>query len=128
MFDVDNVSEWGKLRITFFHKVPGKKKIEWEPIVAPGTLCEIREVVEDDPGDLAGSIFYGQAYLKPGDNFSRETGRKIALRRAITGKIALNKADRTRIWEAYFETQAAHRHNSENEEYAAAIKKLAEAT
>lgn len=42
----------------------------------------------------------GFAYCSWGDNFSRDTGRKISLARALK-KANVPKKDRTMIWEAY---------------------------
>ena len=42
---------------------------------------------------------YGSALTSKQDAFSKETGRKISLRRAIAG---FRRDDRTKIWAAYF--------------------------
>lgn len=58
-------------------------------------------VVDGNDVELA----YGRATTAPEDNFCRETGRKIALTRALgsrTAQMHINKAHRTEIWKKYF--------------------------
>ena len=45
---------------------------------------------------------YGNAKCGKHDNFCKETGRKIALTRALTYPTQLDKEVRTAIWNAYF--------------------------
>lgn len=42
----------------------------------------------------------GTCYLSENDRFVKETGRKIALARAL--KYVFNKEERTQFWNAYF--------------------------
>jgi hypothetical protein len=46
-------------------------------------------------------VAFGTARCSSGDNFSRNTGRKIALARALTN-FGLEKSERTSVWESYF--------------------------
>lgn len=52
--------------------------------------------------------FVGSSYCHPNDQFRRATGRKLALARLIElmsgGYLELDKEDRRKIWNIYFET------------------------
>ena len=54
--------------------------------------------------EIDGIPFTGVALCHPSDNFCKETGRKLALQRALDAAWrVLAKEDRTRIWSAYFQ-------------------------
>lgn len=53
------------------------------------------QLVEQPDGKV---IMHGKAECHPKDNFCKETGRKLALARAIAG---FNKAERTAVWAVY---------------------------
>lgn len=53
-----------------------------------------------DPADHA--LAHGEAICAEGDNFCKNTGRKIALSRAIRN---YDKPTRKKIWDAYFKAR-----------------------
>ncbi len=68
-----------------------------------GTLCEVFSG-ED-------KISKGSSVLHKGDNFCKEIGRKLSLKKAIKG---LSKEDRTEIWEDYRVSNPKPRWNIKN--------------
>ena len=73
--------------VTFY--LPEPKKIK------DRTLCSIV------PGGIFDERVMGEAYCLLGDNFSRNEGRKISLRRALD-RANFDKPTRTLFWKAYF--------------------------
>lgn len=67
------------------------------PDVPPHTICYVD--IKD------GGISY-YAWLHPNDRYSRETGRKVALTRALKDLFPNNKAARKEVWKTYFYTLA----------------------
>ena len=64
------------------------------------TVCSIYTMPESDPLAKPAFMVAGAAYCSPFDTFVKETGRKLALARALDkGKI--NRDDRRLLWEAY---------------------------
>lgn len=62
------------------------------------TTCTISTVTESI--DKSYELFMGWAWCDPNDNFNRNTGRKIALKRALEN---FDRDVRKQLWEAYFE-------------------------
>lgn len=89
-----------ELRVGFKHEeFPG----EW---IHHRTTCSIWEI--SDPGkplDQQELIARGEAECCALDNFKKETGRKIALARAIE-QLSLPKEERTSIWSQYHQRAA----------------------
>jgi hypothetical protein len=63
------------------------------------TVCKLYGIGSD--GKPATVLASDDAACSASDNFRKETGRKIALTRAIE-KAKLSKQDRRLVWEAYF--------------------------
>jgi len=83
-----------RLRFRFAHTPGGKR---WKKV----TLCHIenKPINENDWFP----IVMGIACCSKEDSFSRETGRKLSLTRALKkSKMLINKDTRTKIWETYF--------------------------
>lgn len=59
------------------------------------TECEILQFVPESDPNVVG---YGESLCHPSDNFSKETGRKNSLNRAISH---MSREDRALIWAAY---------------------------
>ena len=79
------------------HSFLDTNKTDWVEMPCRATSCEIVEL--DIDGNVSKVISRGYAVCHPTDNFSKESGRKLSLTRAVNG---LNRADRKRIWNAYF--------------------------
>jgi hypothetical protein len=75
-----------------------------EKIAYPhGTICTIH-LLDRNGQSLA--RWEGHAYCHSNDQFKKETGRKIALTRALYGlasQCSLTKHDRALFWDAYFD-------------------------
>lgn len=56
--------------------------------------------------------YVGKAFLALGDNYCKETGRRLSLMRAMK-KAGFNKEQRTAVWEAYRTSKATPRWKSE---------------
>ncbi len=82
-----------ELRVSFKHEDFGKDA--W---IHHQTTCRILELEEGKAEPIL--IATGVAECCALDNFSKETGRKIALTRAIE-QMALPKEERTAIWNQY---------------------------
>lgn len=70
------------------------------------THCGVYHVPPDDETGPPTKICYGVSKCSPQDQFNRETGRKIALTRALlqgVHEFALSKEKREVIWKAYFD-------------------------
>jgi hypothetical protein len=79
-------------------EVEYKFSFKHHPIVVPPyTICYVD--IKD------GGISY-YAWLHPNDRYSRETGRKVALTRALKDLFPNNKAARKEVWKTYFYTLA----------------------
>lgn len=74
----------------------GSKK---EPVIQRSTTCTIAYLGEDGrPGQ---PVATATVVCSPQDNFCKETGRKLALTRALRRSFFM-RADRVAIWAAYF--------------------------
>ncbi len=68
------------------------------------TSCHILMTAPEIPaGNPMEEIATGVAMVHPNDAFVKNTGRKIALGRALRSAFPDNKATRTKFWEAYRE-------------------------
>lgn len=67
-------------------------------------LCDVSKFTELEPNEFGYLIIgSGVSSCAPGDNFCKETGRKIALTRALDDCIAgVDKSFRRAAWKAYF--------------------------
>ncbi len=85
-----------EVEVTFYHKNPAVDDIL--PGSFFGTSCQIYR-----DGKCVG---HGSSFLHPLDHksYSKETGRKIALARALQN-YGFNKMKRTQVWKAYFAAQ-----------------------
>lgn len=81
-------------KVTFAHIASKKYKMV--------TMCNIWKINKGwiFPEDEWANLNYGLAKCGVNDNFCKETGRKIALSRAL--KCIDDKEVRTAIWNAYF--------------------------
>src|SRR3970282_32818 len=81
------------------------------PLPGPGegryTHCEIFEILKTHNGEKRGGVLFlveGVASCSLSDNFCKDTGRKIALARALSKlrkQLPLPKTERAMIWKAY---------------------------
>jgi hypothetical protein len=77
--------------------------IRWSKDKVSHTQCFIEFQDLKNPKKIL-EVRIGYAWCSPKDNFNKETGRKLALKRALdTPK--LTKEQRTEIWKAYFEVK-----------------------
>ena len=94
----------GRLRVWFQHEHPGftfiRVGLEAGPVSAV-TYCRISNV-------MGVQLWTGRAYCSSQDQFCKETGRKIALSRALQKATVLDKQDRTTIWRLYHERTGRH--------------------
>lgn len=77
-------------------------KHERKPLINYGltpVLCTECAICGEDPDK---PLALGRAICAKGDNFCKNTGRKIALSRAIKD---YDKPTRKKIWDAYFEAR-----------------------
>ena len=83
-----------KLRFRFTHVSGGER---WKKV----TLCHIENKLINENDWLP--VVMGIACCSKEDSFSRETGRKLSLTRALKkSKMLIKKDTRTKIWETYF--------------------------
>ncbi len=75
------------LRFEFEHCVNG---------LYPGTSCRVLYNGE--------RIYYGETALHPKDNYCKEFGRKLALKRVLQ-TMGISKEHRTLVWRKYFEVR-----------------------
>lgn len=82
----------GKYRIKFVHDSQDK----W-------TTASLVKLTENKDGEI---VHTAEAHCHWKDNFSRKTGRKIALARLLdwmsNNRFNLEKEDRQKIWDQYF--------------------------
>lgn len=103
MFKV-NVKKRGLVEIKFTHYNPAKEgQLPSGELEGFGTECMISKA---NMSPLA----LGETFLHPLDfnSYCKETGRKIALRRALAN-LGIGKAERAVVWNTYFATKEKHR-------------------
>jgi len=83
-------------KFSFKHQPAVTKSVEDEFIdVPPHTICYV---------DHCGVISDYYAWLHPNDKYSRETGRKVALAKALKDLFPDDKTTRLEVWMEYFNT------------------------
>lgn len=70
-------------------------------VISRGTFCAIFRSDGLPDGVYSGINFPSIAVCHPNDNFNKNTGRKIALKRALEQR-GFDREDRTKFWQAYF--------------------------
>ena len=84
-------------KFSFKHHPTVTQSVDGEfPDVPPHTICYV------DIKDKDGSIADYYAWLHPNDNYCRETGREVALTKALKDLFPDNKAARKEVWRMYF--------------------------
>ena len=83
-------------KFSFKHQPTVTKSVDDEfPDVPPHTICYV---------DHCGVISDYYAWLHPNDRYSRETGRKVALAKALKDLFPDDKTTRLEVWMEYFNT------------------------
>ncbi len=86
------VTDDGTYRVMFKHERYGCSR---------ATTCSLMKDVSVGHGLLRTRVSFGLAQCHTGDNYCKETGRKIALTRALASA-GFSKPLRTQVWKAYF--------------------------